>query len=352
MDGMDWLDWYRVGDLSWPADWAELFGRDGELLLEIGFGGGDFLIDLAQRRPQANLLGVEISLPSLRKVVRKVERFGLTNIRLVQSRAESMLWLLGAPDSICGVVINFPDPWPKRIHYGRRLIHDDFLLLLATRMKTGAFLEVATDDAAYAAAIAKTLARSPHFQSRLATAYTTEDPSRIVTKYEQLAKDEGRTCHYFKWERNDNEAVDHFLPPEELPMPHMILRTTADIAEIGRRFTPSTIEQGDIRVKFIECYRSLYDGKLMIEALVDEGPLQQQVCLSLRPRVEVGELKIGLHEVGFPRPTAGIHVAIDHLGRWLRDIAPETEVVHSNLVVERRKNGSRNATRLSQFGDL
>ncbi len=87
-------------------------------------------------------------------------------------------------------------------------------------------------------------------------------------------------------------------------------------------------------MKFIECYRSLYDGKLMIEALVDEGPLQQQVCLSLRSRVEAGELKIGLHEVGFPRPTPGIHIGIDHLGKWLQEIAPETEVVHSNLVVD------------------
>lgn len=330
------MDWYRVGDLPWPADWAELFGRDGELLLEIGFGGGDFLIDLAQQRPQANLVGVEISLPSLRKVVRKVKRFGLSNVRLVQSRAESMLWLLCAPDSVCGVVINFPDPWPKRIHHDRRLINDNFLLLLATRMKTGAFLEVATDDAAYAAAIAEVLARSPYFQSQLGVAYTTEDPERIVTKYEQLAKDEGRTCHYFKWERNEvkAKAADRFVPPQELPMPHMILRTTADLKEIGRRFTPSTIERGDVRVKFIECYRSLYDGKLMIEALVDEGPLQQQICLSLRPRVEAGELKIGLHEVGFPRPTPGIHVALDHLGKWLQEIAPQTEVVHSNLVVD------------------
>jgi hypothetical protein len=131
-------------------------------------------------------------------------------------------------------------------------------------------------------------------------------------------------------------------------MPHLILRIPSSLDEIGRRFEPAYVEAGDIRVNFIECYCSLRDGKLLVETLVIEGPLQQRVCLALRPRAPEtagldasgrgfasgGEIMIGLHEIGFPRPTRGIHLAIHHLAARLREIAPGTEIVHSNLVTE------------------
>ena len=66
--------WYKVEQLPWPADWAALFGRAAPLIMEIGFGSGLFLADLARRRPEANLLGVEISVPALRRAGHKLER--------------------------------------------------------------------------------------------------------------------------------------------------------------------------------------------------------------------------------------------------------------------------------------
>jgi tRNA (guanine-N7-)-methyltransferase len=330
------MNWYRAEELVWPVSWTELFGRSAVLLAEIGFGGGEFLLALAQQRPEANIIGFEISVPSLRRAVKKIRQAKVGNVRLVQGKADEAIWLLCAPRSLCGVTINFPDPWPKPAHHGRRLIDDQFLDLLATRMAAGASLEIATDDAAYAAVIGDRLAHSPYFQSQLATPYLTKDPQRVVTKYERLAREAGSTCYYFKWRRNEDDAPDRFILPQELPVPHMILKTALGVEEIGRRFAPTTIEKGVVRVKFMECYRSLRDGKLLVEALVTEGPLRQQVCLALRPRsVPEGdehELMLGLHEIGFPRPTRGIHIALDHLGKWLCEIAPGTEIVRSNLV--------------------
>jgi tRNA (guanine-N7-)-methyltransferase len=255
---------------------------------------------------------------------------------MVQGSAESALWLLCGPASLCEVIINFPDPWPKGVHHGRRLIDDHFLYLLATRMKPGALLKIATDHAAYAAVIAGALSHSPHFQNAHPAPYLIEDPERITTKYERLAKEAGRTCHYFQWRRNELPAPDRFPLPQELPMPHVIVKTLSDLDEIGRRFEPAYVETDEIQLKFIEIYRSLRDGKLLVETLVMEGPLRQRVCLALRPRVSPDqsgqEIMIGLHEVGFPRPTRGIHLAIEYLSTWLKEVAPETEVVHSNLV--------------------
>ncbi|MEZ4519611.1 MAG: methyltransferase domain-containing protein [Chloroflexota bacterium] len=77
------LDWYSIEQLAWPTDWTAEFGREAPLLMEIGFGSGQFLSRLAQQMPEANILGIEISLPSLRNAARKIQRADLNNVRLL-----------------------------------------------------------------------------------------------------------------------------------------------------------------------------------------------------------------------------------------------------------------------------
>lgn len=300
------------------------------MLIEIGFGSGDFLLELAQKRPHANLLGVEISLPSLRRGQRKMEQAGLNNVHLVQGSAELILWALCRPATVSGLYVNFPDPWPKPRHHHRRLIDDRFLHLAATRLLPGSPLEIATDHAEYAGAIAERLLHTPYFDSGLDMPFVTEDNERSSTKYEMKALAEGRTCHYFKWQRNSVPATNDFPVPEELPMPHVVLRSPLSLDEIGRRFAPSHISEGTTHVNLLELYQSSQDGKLLIEAYVKEEPMTQRVGLVIRPRRE-GGLVVGLHEVGFPRPTPGIQLAIRHLAEWLKNLHPETQIVHRNV---------------------
>ena len=106
---MSWSDWYKVEQLPWPADWAALFGRAAPLVVEIGFGTGRFLIDLARRRPEVNVLGLEISIPAVRIAGRKVQRGGLPNVVPVsythldvykrQVSSGVGVWLRGAPST-------------------------------------------------------------------------------------------------------------------------------------------------------------------------------------------------------------------------------------------------------------
>ncbi|NHZ72582.1 MAG: tRNA (guanine-N7)-methyltransferase, partial [Aquificales bacterium] len=74
--------------LDWPTDWTAVFNRKAPLLMEIGFGGADFLVDLARKRPEANLIGVELSLPSLKKAQKKVQAAELANVRVLAGDAE------------------------------------------------------------------------------------------------------------------------------------------------------------------------------------------------------------------------------------------------------------------------
>ncbi|GJM40903.1 MAG: hypothetical protein DHS20C20_11850 [Ardenticatenaceae bacterium] len=319
--------------LSWPTNWDEIFGRKAPLILEIGFGSGHFLVDLAQKRPSANFIGVEISLPSLEKAQRKVKNLGLPNVRLLQSDARYLLQAVCQVESITEVYINFPDPWPKAKQLHRRLINVDFLHLLATRMAPGGLLDVGTDHADYALAITEALEATPYFQSRLATTFVTEDRERLVTKYEQIGLDEGRICHYYKFARCETAVPPKFPIPKEYPMPHAVLQSPLDLDTIQARYGRWQHSHDDCHINFMELFRARDEEALFVEAYIKEAPVAQRLGLVIRQR-EPGNYVINLHELGFPRPTRGVQLAIGQLAIWLLSLNPETKVLHHNLLPE------------------
>lgn len=319
--------------LSWPTDWAKTFGREAPLLLEIGFGSAHFLVDLAQKRPSANVLGVEISLPSLDKAQRKIKAAGLTNVRVLQSDARYLLQVLCAPQSLSEVFINFPDPWPKARQLHRRLINLDFLHLLATRLAPGGRLDIATDHADYALAITEALEATPYYQSRLASTFVTEDRERLRTKYEQIGLDEGRICHYYKWVRCDEDVPDIFPIPKEYPMPHVVLHSPMNLDTIQQQYGRMRVSTDACHVSFMELFRAHEGETLFIETYLKEEPLAQRVGLTIRQR-EPENYVISLHELGFPRPTLGVQLAIGQLANWLLSLNPEAKILHHNLQPE------------------
>ncbi|MEZ4643685.1 MAG: tRNA (guanosine(46)-N7)-methyltransferase TrmB [Chloroflexota bacterium] len=317
--------------LPWPVDWAAQFDRAAPLVVEIGFGNGQFLLEMARQRPLLNFVGLEISLPSLRKATRKAQRDGLGNVRLVQGGAMTFFWTLCSLQAVSEVYINFPDPWPKAGHHHRRLIDEQFLHLLATRMRPGALLEIATDHVEYAQAILDCLQATPFFDSRFAEPLLMEDNGRIRTKYEMKALTVGQPCHYFKWQRNDVAATNIFPIPQELSMPHVVMRSPLSLDEVAQQFVPFHVATETTEIKFIELFRSTRHQNLLFETYIHEEPMSQRLGLSLRVR-QPGDWVLGLHEVGFPRPTAGLHRAVQALADWLASLHPETQIINSTLV--------------------
>lgn len=314
--------------LAWPTDWTAVYGREAPLLMEIGFGGGHFLRDLARTRPWANVLGVEISLPAIRRGLQKLRVANLTNGRVVQSVALYVLWAACAPASVAEVYINFPDPWPKHTH--RRLINGVFLDLVATRLLPGGRLEIATDHADYARAISACLAEAAYLESALPTPFVTQDSARLRTKYEQIALADGRVCTYFKWRRKQGPISPLFPVPEEVPMPHLVLHSPLSPAEIMAQFTPQHYAEADTHIKCSLLFQAQDGHSLLVEAYVAEEPLAQRVGITLRQR-QPGEYVIGLSDIGFPRPTAGLQLAIRRLADWVCSLHPQTTIIHHNL---------------------
>jgi hypothetical protein len=116
-------------------------------------------------------------------------------------------------------------------------------------------------------------------------------------------------------------------------MPHVIMNSPLSLTEIGRRFKRQQTSDGDIHIKMLEMYQSFYDEKLLVETYVNEAPLSQRVGIAIARR-QTGELIVGLHDVGFPRPTRGIQLAIAHLAQWVLSLHPDSAIVTSNISEE------------------
>jgi tRNA (guanine-N7-)-methyltransferase len=132
------------------CDLSALFGRQARRVVEIGFGNGANLIQMARERPDEDFLGVEVHRPGVGRVLLDIERLGLTNVRVSNHDAVEVLGQQLPPGSLDEVLVLFPDPWHKKRHHKRRLLNEAFVALLATRLKAGGLLRAATDWEPYA----------------------------------------------------------------------------------------------------------------------------------------------------------------------------------------------------------
>jgi tRNA (guanine-N7-)-methyltransferase len=181
-----------------PLDWTELFGREAATDVEIGSGKGRFLLALAAIRPERNLLAVERAGHYHRLCCERAAKRGLSNIRLLRTTAEDLLFRLLAPSSVATLFILFPDPWPKKRHHKRRLITPGSVAAMAATLRPGGRLLVKTDHAGYAAAIAEVLAGEPHLHAIDAVQAFAELPA---SGFEHKYLDQGREIATFACER-------------------------------------------------------------------------------------------------------------------------------------------------------
>lgn len=140
------VDWSPGEMLDLPA----LFGNSNPVYLEIGFGNGETLAELAWRHPDRNYLGIEVHRPGVGHLLLEIERRGLTNLRVCRHDAVEILEQGLARASLAGVYLFFPDPWPKQRHHKRRILNPELVHLLARVIQPGGLFHAATDWEHYA----------------------------------------------------------------------------------------------------------------------------------------------------------------------------------------------------------
>lgn len=133
-----------------PLDLTACFGRSAATILEVGFGMGETTAEIAAAHPEQNYLGVEVHTPGVGALLKLLEARGLTNVRIIEHDAQEVIDDQIPDQSLTGVHIFFPDPWPKVRHHKRRLIQQQFIHKLAARLLPGGYLHLATDWPDYA----------------------------------------------------------------------------------------------------------------------------------------------------------------------------------------------------------
>ena len=167
-----------------PLDFQAAFGNAHPVVLEIGFGMGETTAAIAAAHPAINFLGVEMHLPGVGALLRRIDAQRLANVRVLRHDAVEVVERMIAPASLSGIHVYFPDPWPKKRHHKRRLLHAAFVHALALRLAPGGYLHVATDWQPYAEEILATLAAEPLLRNT-AQAFAPRPAWRPLTKFEQ-----------------------------------------------------------------------------------------------------------------------------------------------------------------------
>ncbi|MFB6713487.1 MULTISPECIES: tRNA (guanosine(46)-N7)-methyltransferase TrmB [unclassified Streptomyces] len=190
-----WPKWGLDIDGQRVLDLPELF--DGlPAVLEIGFGMGEATAQMAADDPGTGILAVDVHTPGQGNLLGLADRNGLTNIRVANGDAIILLREMLKPESLDGLRVYFPDPWPKKRHHKRRLIQPEFLDLAAQRLKTGAVIHCATDWEPYAEQMLEVLTAHPLFENTQADGgYAPRPAFRPLTRFEGQGLDKGHVVH-------------------------------------------------------------------------------------------------------------------------------------------------------------
>ena len=141
---------YGLSAEQGALDWDDQFGASGRRVVEIGFGMGDSLIQMAQADPDAQFVGIEVHRPGVGRLLSRVLAEQIQNVRVYAEDAVDVFAQSLSPASLDAIHIFFPDPWHKKRHHKRRLIQPAWVRELTQRLKAGGYLHLATDWEPYA----------------------------------------------------------------------------------------------------------------------------------------------------------------------------------------------------------
>jgi tRNA (guanine-N7-)-methyltransferase len=213
----------RALDELWPAygvdfddgrflDLDALFGRRAPRTLEIGFGNGDNLAALAAARPAEDFIGVEVHRPGVGRLLLRAREAQLANLRVIAHDAVEVLQRMIAPGVLDAALILFPDPWHKKRHHKRRLVQPPFVELLASRLRPGGTLALATDWTPYAEWMLEALAAVPRLENLAHDGrFVTRPAWRVPTRFERRGERLGHDVHDLAFRRRADPGTDAAL---------------------------------------------------------------------------------------------------------------------------------------------
>ena len=180
-------------------NFVDIFGNTNPIILEIGFGMGDATAALAQANPDINYLGVEVHKPGVGKLLGEIKKRDLKNLYIIEYDALDVLEYMIGDNSLNGIHIFFPDPWPKKRHHKRRLVQRPKTDLFTQKLAPGGYLYFVTDIIEYAEFALEQLNDTPHLKNKY-NGFAEPQTWRAQTKFERkgMAADRQITELFFE----------------------------------------------------------------------------------------------------------------------------------------------------------
>jgi tRNA (guanine-N7-)-methyltransferase len=171
---------------SGPIDPTSVFGRKAPLVLEIGFGMGDSLFEMARNEPDKNFIGIEVHPPGVGRLINLAVQSELSNLRVYMADAMDVLEDCIPDQSIDRLQLYFPDPWHKKKHHKRRMLQVQFVQKLRPKLAVGGIFHMATDWQPYAEHMFEVMNAAEGFTNTQAQGgYSPRPEYRPVTKFEK-----------------------------------------------------------------------------------------------------------------------------------------------------------------------
>ena len=286
----------------------------GPLLVEIGFGNGEYLEHLAKTRPDALVIGMEVSAWCVAKTVRRALAGGAANIRALRGDARYLLRYAFEPDCVSEIFMNFPCPWPKRRHSSRRVAGEEFAREAASRLKIGGAFTLATDVEWFAHETRGFFAANPAFGASPVERIPTRD---CPTKYERKWRSMGRDIFQTRAEKVAPVGTQAETTGDEGFMDELEIITTGGAREkMGKiaSLEDKSIEAEGYKVIFREIFSG--GGSALAKVIsVDEG-FEQHYYIKITSRCE--SLRVRIDSVGYPYKTPGVRASLRYVADRLK----------------------------------
>ncbi|MFQ1049683.1 tRNA (guanosine(46)-N7)-methyltransferase TrmB [Avibacterium paragallinarum] len=177
---------YGLSHQDQPFDFKEIYGNDNPVVLEIGFGMGKSLVEMAEQNPDKNYLGIEVHTPGVGACIAYAVEKKVKNLRVICHDATEILRDCIADGSLAGLQLFFPDPWHKAKHHKRRIVQPHFVQTVCEKLANHGFIHMATDWENYAEQMLEVLQKNTQLCNTSETDdYIPRPESRPLTKFEQ-----------------------------------------------------------------------------------------------------------------------------------------------------------------------
>ncbi|MDO9508794.1 MAG: tRNA (guanosine(46)-N7)-methyltransferase TrmB [Thermovirgaceae bacterium] len=277
--------------------------------VEIGFGNGEFLEHVAMARPEGVFFGIEVSLHCAMKAVKRIQRSGCENVRILFGDARFLLGECFPPEWLHAVYMNFPCPWPKSRHAKRRVTYSGFADVLAGSLVNGGVFELLTDDRIYAEEVARVIPAHPALEIEEICL----DPKRdIQTKYERKWREQGKDIFLLRFRKK----IPYFSGrskkgEQEL---HSVLERACPTFDGLQSLAEMEGGEHSCRWVFKDSYVST-SGVMLLETITSDDGFRQSFFIRIVPREEGCLVKIDALSRPFRTPSVvmAFERLVDHL---------------------------------------